>query len=478
MLLINKTINQKKKRGSSETENRIWLEGHRFAPYAKIGAGLKITDQNDEIIIEFVEPDNTEATRTVSKRNVRGTDAPLIEINECNSAVLAAMSQDEMLRIVVKDNGIVIRANKNTVACRQKEREERIINDVNLGNTIEKGSIFSGGGTLDHSGFEGFKRSGLSTVVRFAIDNDGDCIENLATNVKHVFDSRSMLIESDISLLNVGNGALPLVHILTLTPPCVDSCGAGKAKKGNKFETSKTAHLIYHYAQIIERTNPAYILVENVPNFRNEVSFHLLTALLESWGYNLQLRVINAHEDGFSLETRSRMFLVAESKGLESGFDLDSVKPLESPLTKLGQALDYVSEDASCWSPKTGLIAKQERDLADGKGFRMQVYNDESIKIGTLRAQYQKSGSTDPLIAHPDSEKTLFRLLNKNEHARIKSLPESFVASWSNGTAHKFLGNGLDGMVAMSISHDLGLAILNLKTKVTSNTQRHELLAA
>lgn len=469
MLLINKGINLHTKRNSSEVQKRVWLEGKRFAKYAPIGMGLKITDNDEEIVIDFVDPNSEEATRTVSKRKARGDYVPLIEINECNSELLTKMSEDEVLRIVVKENGIRIRANKNTVASRRKEREESIKYNVANNIPLDMGSIFAGGGTFDHAGHEGFELSGLSTVVRFAIDNDPDCIENLATNVHHVFDSRSVLIESDISLLNVGNGALPKLNLLKLTPPCTDASKAGKAKKGNKFETSKTAHLIYYYSQIIERTNPAYVIVENVPSFQNEVSFHLLRALLESWEYKIHLRVINSHSEGFSLETRERMFLVAESAGLDSGFDLDHACPIFERKGVLGEILDDVPLDDDCWKSKQGLIEKEKRDREAGKGFRMQIFNEESTYIGTIRAQYTKSGSSDPLIKHP--EKDMFRLINKEEHCRLKSLPESFVEGWPETTAHKFLGNGLDGMTAKSITFELGRCIGLLNSREAANQQ-------
>jgi len=457
MLLINKPVNLQKKKvkGITTTLKRVWLEGKRLARHVQVGTPMEVKDTEQGIHVIFGSKDGT---RTVSKRGSGETQVPVIEINEANSEFLKSVSEDTMLRIAITDKGIRITPNQEVVENRIQERETRTINKQKNGETMEIGSIFCGGGTFDFMGHKGFEKAGLSTVIRLAIDNCQDAMENMAENVSHVFDRKSILIESDISLLKF-NDNMPKLDILKITPPCVDASAAGKAKKGNKIETSKTAHLVYYYSQLLDKTNPSYVIMENVPEFQSEASFLVFQGLLNQWGYKTQIRIIDAHKEKFALETRKRMFLVAESEGLAGTFDLEAVECLRTVPATLGEVLDDVAEDDKSWSPKIGLIEKQERDIKAGKGFRMQVFNELSKYIGTLRAQYQKSGSSDPLVAHPDASKKLFRIVNKNEHARCKGIDEALVHNRTEGQAHKILGNGLVGTVAEAICYNLAKAI-------------------
>lgn len=458
MLLINKAVNLQKRKDKSPLK-RIWLEGKRLARHVKIGTGMQITDTDTGIKVVF---SNENPDRTVSKRKSRGSEVPLIEINESNSKFLSEISEDAVLRIAINDKGISVCINQETVDLRIKEREERTLKNLADGKPLEVGSAFAGGGTFDYMGHKGFEKSGLATVVRLAIDFEESAVENLAANVGHVFDDKSILIESDISLLKFGANT-PKLDILKITPPCVDACSAGKAKKGNKVETSKTAHLVYYYSQLLDKSNPSYVLLENVPEFQSEASFLVLQALLNNWGYKTQIRVIEANKEGFALETRKRMFLVAESEGLAGTFDIEAVTSLQEVPKQLAEIMDpFESIPEKSWSPKTGLIEKEKRDIEDGKGFRMQIFNGTESYIGTLRAQYQKSGSSDPLFSHPDEDKKLFRIANKNEHARIKQIDEALVEGLTEGEGHTILGNGLIGSIAEAICYHLGKAIKQL----------------
>ncbi|MEZ9709208.1 DNA cytosine methyltransferase [Vibrio breoganii] len=476
-ILINKTVNTKTNKKTQTTEKRVWLEGRKLAPYFNAHDKITIIDTEDGMIIKTADQ-NEKATRSVSARK---NGSLLIEVNECNSDFLKNVDEDQMLRIIVSKNEVKVKINQDTLKDRIEERNARIKHKVANDEEILKGSVFSGGGTLDFMGHEGLKKAGLKSKIRFLIDNDIDAINNLSTNLRHAMDDKTLIIQSDISLLNLGNNSLPQVDALTITPPCIDCSPAGISKKGNKLETSKTAALVYYYGQILERSNPAYVIIENVPNFMNSVSFQILASLLDAFGYESQIRVIDAHEEGFSLETRKRMFIVAESKGLNSGFDIAKVMPCRQPVQSVEKCLVAISDDDKCWSPKTGLVEKQIRDKEAGKGFMMQVYTPESTKVGTLRAQYIKSGSSDPLLAHPDSNKKLFRIFKGAEHCLIKDMPLSFIEGIEQeGVIHKLLGNGVSPIIAESLHYDLGLSIKSLnnqKPNSDENSKQLELVA-
>jgi len=460
MLIIEKTPNQQcKKIGGVKTfVNRIWLEGIRLGRYVEIGTKMLIKDSVDGIRVVF---NQTDSTRIVSKRTHNGSTLPLIEINESNSDFLKSISPDTLLRIAITTQGITITVNKNVVEARMSERENRLLNKLANNKKIEIGSIFAGGGTLDYMAHKGFEQASLSTVIRLCVDSEESAIENLIDNAGHLFDDRSIFIQSDISILDFTK-KMPKLDIFNVTPPCIDACAAGKAKKGNNTETWKTAHLAYYYLQLIDKTNPSYIFLECVTAFSSEPSYMMLTAMLKSWGYDIQTKVIESNKEGYSLESRKRLFMVAVTKGFSATFDINKVHPRCKPFSTLGDILDKVPDDHKCWSPKTGLLLKESRDAEKGNGFRMQVFTQSDSYIGTLRAMYQKSGSSDPLISHPDPTKKLFRILNRKECALAKSIDPELVENRTEGQALSILGNGIIGSISEAFAYCIGQSILSL----------------
>src|SRR3546814_1027218 len=78
--------------------------------------------------------------------------------------------------------------------------------------------------------------------------------------------------------------------------------------------------------------------------------------------------------------------------------------------------------DSPLWSTMSYLREKEERDIAAGKGFRMQIFQPDSTKIATLTRGYAKIRSTDPKLQHP-TDPTLLRQITPVEHARLKGVP-------------------------------------------------------
>src|SRR3546814_10164730 len=79
---------------------------------------------------------------------------------------------------------------------------------------------------------------------------------------------------------------------------------------------------------------------------------------------------------------------------------------------------------------------KEERDIAAGKGFRMQIFQPDSTKIATLTRGYAKIRSTDPKLQHP-TDPTLLRQITPVEHARIKGVPEKMIEGLGITIAHQ-----------------------------------------
>ena len=105
-------------------------------------------------------------------------------------------------------------------------------------------------------------------------------------------------------------------------------------------------------------------------------------------------------------------------------------------------ALPTSPPDSSRWSPMTGLKTKHAHDEAEGKGFRLQIFDHDASSIGTVTKGYAKVRSTDPKICHQDKP-DLLRQLTPAEHARAKSIPSQLADGLSETIAHEMLGQSV-----------------------------------
>src|SRR3546814_2934302 len=103
-------------------------------------------------------------------------------------------------------------------------------------------------------------------------------------------------------------------------------------------------------------------------------SFSILTNQLKEWGYDTHATILQGEDFG-CLEHRDRMALVAVTEGID--FDIESlVVPNHEPAL-LGDYLEDIDLDSPLWSTMSYLREKEERDIAAGKGFRMQIFQPD-----------------------------------------------------------------------------------------------------
>lgn len=123
-------------------------------------------------------------------------------------------------------------------------------------------------------------------------------------------------------------------------------------------------------------------------------------------------------------------------------FDWDMVQlPAKRDMT-LSEIMDDIPEDSPLWSEMRGLKAKQERDIAEGKGFLMQVFGPEDRKISCITKGYAKVRSTDPKIRHL-SDPNVLRQVTVAEHAKVKQWPPQLFDGIAKTIAHEILGQGV-----------------------------------
>lgn len=248
--------------------------------------------------------------------------------------------------------------------------------------------------------------------------------------------------------------------------PCTGASRAGVSKNKLQFaeEHSTAGTLFFDYLEFVKATNPAVALVENVPEYGKSSSMAVIRSVLGSLGYDLFEAVLDGSEFG-AIEARKRLCLVAITKGL--GGSVEFVFPSASPGVQPGKqatladVLEDIPLDSDRWKSYDYLAAKEERDIAAGKGFSRQLVRPDARTVGTIGRGYSKARSTEPFLQHPTSP-DLSRLFTPVEHARIKGIPEYLVDGLAATTAHEVLGQSVIYPVFHSVGYAIGAAIQGL----------------
>lgn len=202
---------------------------------------------------------------------------------------------------------------------------------------------------------------------------------------------------------------------------------------------------------MIRELSPAICILENVPQYSTTVSMHMIRQTLTDWRYQVHEIVLDRELGAF--EDRKRLCMVAVSEGIDFAFDLNPVRQREQTL---GEILDEVPPDSDLWRTCSYLDDKQERDLAAGKGFAMQLVNGDSTRIGTVGRSYCKWRSTEPLVANHPHDPALRRLLTVDELARAKTIDVKLVEGMSRTRQIEMMGQSVLGVAFQAVGRNIG----------------------
>lgn len=432
--------------GENRGVPRVWLEGQKLSTVFEPGQKLNLHLDHEKKVAVLKVADT--GRFSVSKRSRNDRTYPLIEIKDDELGKMFGQP-GVLLRVVVK-NGVA------TIEChgidrKAAERAQRFSSKVSNGEALTVGSLFSGGGVIDAAIHEGMKSAGLDCYTKFVVEQERKYLDAMVSNQPELFRDDSILIESGIEFVELKKP--PKVDCLVASLPCTGASKAGKTK--NKIKAAEfhdAAGACFFYAlQFIGQCQPALIIFENVPDYLNSTSMAVIKSVLETWGYELEVDILNGNEFG-CLENRDRMCVVATTKGM-SEFNMDLVKPLKAKPKSVSEILEDIPLDADCWKTYQYLADKEVRDKADGKGFKRTLLDGTESSVPTIRRLYHKGGSTDAFVVHPDGVHS--RLFTPLEHARVKDIPEKLIEGVSNTTAHELLGQS----IAYPVFTAVGVAI-------------------
>lgn len=446
-----------KKIGTHRGAPRLFLDGVQasragFSPGEKFDVSIGGEAGNLHVVISK----NVDGSRTVSHRVKSDQSIPVIDIN---SKELLAMfdGMDELRVVVAKDNVYLLPLASQ---IKKVERFDRLAGKIARGEPLSMGSLSHGGGILSHAIHKGLTDSGMKAELSFVNEIRTDLIEQaIAQNDAWGHNTRAVVmgmqeVVQDDWLMN----ALPKLEILEMGLPCSGASKAGATKRAlEKMEDHPdVGHLVFAALAILNKTQPAVVLLENVPQYENTASAQILRLQLRDMGYNCHEAVLEGRDFG-SLENRVRWCLVATTDGVD--FDFESLAPSVHLVRKIGDIVDpSIPLDSPKWRAYEGLKEKAVRDKEDGKGFKMQVVTEDSTSIPTLREGYAKAGTCDPLLQHPE-DPSLLRLLMAAEHANVKGVPPELIQGLSETIAHQLLGQGIVYEPFRAVGQRIGEAI-------------------
>lgn len=448
-----------KKLGSNRGSPRVWLEGSEteragFAP----GQRYDIQIEGQTLVLKA----NSDGARIVSGKVIGERNNPIIDIN--SKALLAIFDGMAAIRVVVKKDQIYLLPLASEI--KKRERFSRLRMKLKNGDPVEIGSLSHGGGVLSHAIHSGLKQAGLESNLRFANEIRGELLEHAMIHNDAWSDNTQVLATpmQDLAFDDRGVASIPKVEILEMGLPCSGASRAGKSKRGLTHPEAhpEVGHLVVSALIIIGKTNPAIVILENVPEYAVSASADILRNQLRDMGYNTHERILNGKEWG-SLENRNRWCMIASTSGLD--FDFEQLQPPIAVDLRIGEVLDSsIGLDDPKWRSYDYLKSKEVRDAAKGNSFGMQVLSMDGDTVPTLRKGYAKAGSTDPLLRHP-TDPQLLRQFTAEEHARIKGVPEKLVAGLSSTIAHQVLGQG----IVYSPFKDVGAHVGNTLKRLAEN---------
>jgi len=439
--------------GSNKGAPRVWLEGHQplragFAPGTRYKA--EINAEKHLLVLEVVE----NGLRVVSgKKSKNGDkDIPVIDLN--SKELLGMFEGLDAVRVIVQTGKIFILPVASQL--RAKERIATLKAKLEKGEVLSTGSVSTGIGVLDLAAHKGLEHAGVSAKLAFANEIREDCMDH-AASVNPLFDDDTVSLTAPMQELafdEYAMGKLPKVDLFVAGIPCSGASVAGRTKRKLEHPEAhpEVGHLVVPFLAIVAKTNPAVVVLENVPPYRNSASMDIIRNMLRDLGYVLHETELDAAEWNM-LEHRKRMCMVAVTKGMEFSFD-DVVKPEPAQAT-FGDIMDQVDPDHSTWGSIDYLWAKQERDQADGKGFAPTVVDSSSVKVPTLNKTLHKRQSTGTFIRHPEKH-NLYRIPTVAEHARCKGVPEALVANTTQTFGHEVLGQSISVPPFVSVFEAIG----------------------
>lgn len=448
-----------------DNNRRIWLEGEPLLRAGFIpGDYYQSSMDLDTLSVTLSHvPDSLEArelhkkrqVHKISRRQMNGWVKPIIDI--CNAEITSLFGEACRFRAQAFTDHIIFSIHPED--AKRIKRESRLLNHINDGY-ITKGDAFVGIGVSTHAIHEGFKRAGLKTQQKWAVEIDARYLDVACQNNPSIFKHAHMFVSS---VEEVEKDLLEPVDAFGFSMPCTNHSAQGVTKKMLKnAEEGGEVTALFGTIAMIQAVNPAILFSENVPRAKGSVTYNILLKELTRLGYDYEEMILDESHGG-SLEKRRRYWFVAYSKGL--GIDKTKLMPLTQNKVHacLGDVLETEDEPSS-WHDLTKFEVRQKKNEESNRNFKMNLVDEKSTSVSTIGRLYSKHQISNP---HITNNKGQYRLLSPVEHARVKRVPESLIKHCSDTTAHEGLGQGILYLQAVGLAQAIinALTLCHMKDK-------------
>jgi DNA (cytosine-5)-methyltransferase 1 len=424
-----------KKIGMHRARPRLFAQGKRLE-FAGLMAGTRFAIENVKSGGIRLLP-SEEGDYTVSRKEIGASIIPVVDLNSTDA--LRDLSNESVVRLVIREDGVYVLPLASEVA--KRERIERLQAKLEQGE-VSTASLAHGGGVLTNAAHLGIQDAGLQPKLAMLCEiEENYALQSMAYNPSVSSDTFAAVMPmQELAMDSYAMSQLPKVELLEMGLPCSGASVAGVSKRKLSMmeDHPEVGHLVHAALCLIQKLQPAVIVLENVEGYAKSASAQILRHQLRDMGYSISEHVLSARDFG-CLENRVRWALVALTDGLGP---MPAVSPVTVQKAVLGDLLEPVADDDPRWSKMDYLVAKEKRDQDAGKGFAMQTVDATSQTVPVIRKHYNKGGSTDPYVRHPNVE-GLLRKFTPNEVAKIKGVDPALIEGMSATSAIELLGQSV-----------------------------------
>lgn len=168
--------------------------------------------------------------------------------------------------------------------------------------TITAVDLFCGAGGLT----KGLENSGIN--VELGVDIDPECAYPYEANNNSKFLLKSV---EKIKPTELFRNSKSSFRLLAGCAPCQPFSGY---RKGVDSLSDKRWKLLREFKRLVEKTEPEFVTMENVPRLQSEKVFHEFISALENSGYFVSYSIVNCADYGIP-QQRQRLVLLASKLG-------------------------------------------------------------------------------------------------------------------------------------------------------------------
>jgi len=201
---------------------------------------------------------------------------------------------------------------------------------------------------------EGARQAGMKIV--YAANHCPTAVDYHARNHPETFHECQDLRQADFT-------KLPEYDVLLASPCCQ---GHSKARGNDKKQSDASRATAFAVIDCVDMTEPEWVIVENVDEFRDWRHYDYWLAMMQTMGYDMTPHIIDAARCG-TPQNRKRLFLVGRKGAGTVQFEL--------PDFQAPSADDIIDWTSGKWSKIADKAPKSQARIANGR----KQYGDRFI---------------------------------------------------------------------------------------------------